>query len=389
MVIGDTEDHRCIVKSLRRLEAGIHPEIELGRLLAAAGPGAGAARLLGAVDLVGSDGRTSLVAAVHEFVPHESDAWSSTLRSASSFLETCVPAFTGVSEMPLPPPLPGGWLEGVAAGRIPESAEALMSDQLAAAELLGRRTAELHLALTGRGVGAVTGDFAPELVTPMSQRSLYQSMRTAARRTLVLIRQRTRAMSPRDQMLAKEIVDAEDEMLEAFLAVLQVKRAKRIRVHGDLHLGQVLFTGRDYVFVDFEGEPERSLGERRLKRSPMRDIAGMLRSYQYAAYSAVDDLVSRGVLEPESIIELEHYQRAATRWAYWTSISYLGGYLPAAREAGLLPEDSELAIDLRSHLLEKALYELRYELGNRPDWAHIPMLGLRWLLALDREAHLP
>ncbi|MGA8680030.1 MAG: maltose alpha-D-glucosyltransferase [Acidimicrobiales bacterium] len=390
IIIGDAEDHRCIVKSLRRLEAGTHPEIELGRLLAAAGPSAGAARLLGALDLVGSDGRASLVAAVHEYVPHESDAWASTLRSAGSFLETCVPAFTGVSEQPVPPPRHGGFLEGVAAGRIPESVEALMSDQLAAADLLGRRTAELHVALTGRGVGvAVSGDFAPELVTPMSQRSLYQSMRTAARRTLVLVRQRSRTMSARDQALAKEILDAEDEMLEAFLAVLEVRKAKRIRVHGDLHLGQVLFTGRDYVFVDFEGEPERSLGERRLKRSPMRDVAGMLRSYQYAAYSAVDDLISRGVLEPESSTELEHYQRAATRWAYWTSIAYVGGYLPAAREADLLPSDPELAIDLRSHLLEKALYELRYELGNRPDWAHVPMLGLRWLLALDREARTP
>jgi maltose alpha-D-glucosyltransferase/alpha-amylase len=386
MVIGDAEDHRCIVKSLRRLEAGIHPEIELGRLLAAAGPSGGSARLLGSVNLVGSDGRSSLVAAMHEYVPHESDAWSSTLRAASSFLETCVPPITGTSEQPLPAPRHGGWLEGVA-GPIPESVEALMSDQLAAAHLLGRRTGELHVALTGRSAGGdVVGDFTPEPVSPMSQRSLYQSMRTSARRTLVFARQRIKAMSPRDQLLAKEILDAEDEMLHAFLDVLLVRHAKRIRVHGDLHLGQVLFTGRDYVFVDFEGEPERSLGERRLKRSPMRDIAGMLRSYQYAAYCAVDDLVSRGVLEPESSVELEHYERAATRWAYWTSIAYLGGYLPEARQAGLLPGDVELAIDLRSHLLEKALYELRYELGNRPDWAHVPMLGLRWLLALDRES---
>jgi maltose alpha-D-glucosyltransferase/alpha-amylase len=221
----------------------------------------------------------------------------------------------------------------------------------------------------------------------MSQRSLYQSMRTALRRTLVVVRQRSRMMSPRDQLLAKEISDSEEEMLRAFAEVLEVRTAKRIRVHGDLHLGQVLFTGRDYVFVDFEGEPERSLSERRLKRSPMRDVAGMLRSYQYAAYSAVDDLVSRGVLELDSITELEHYQRAATRWAYWASLSYLTGYFPGAAEAGLLPDEDDLAIDLRSHLLEKALYELRYELGNRPDWVHIPMLGLRWLLALDRDAH--
>jgi maltose alpha-D-glucosyltransferase/alpha-amylase len=386
MIIGDAEGHRCIVKTFRRLESGLHPEVELGRLLASAGQSAGASRLLGSLDLISSTGRASLVAAVHEFVPHESDAASSTLRAAASFLETCVPPSSGISDLPLPPPRPGGWLEGVAGGTIPDGVEALMSDQLAAAELLGRRTAELHVALTGRTVaGGFLGDYEPEPVTPMSQRSLYQSMRTSARRTLVLVRNRSRTMSPRDLVLAKEILDCEDEMLQAFAAMLDVRTARRIRVHGDLHLGQVLFTGRDYVFVDFEGEPERSLGERRLKRSPMRDVAGMLRSYQYAAYSAVDDLVSRGVLELESSTELEHYQRAATRWAYWASVSYLAGYLPIAGEAELLGEEPDLAVDLRAHLLDKALYELRYELGNRPEWVHIPMLGLRWLLALERE----
>jgi maltose alpha-D-glucosyltransferase/alpha-amylase len=387
MIIGDAEDHRCIVKTFRRLESGLHPEVELGRLLAAVGPSAGAARLLGSLDILRPDGSRTAVATIHEFVPHESDAASGTQRAASSFLENSVPSSSGASDLPLPPPRYGGWLDGVAAGSIPESVEALMSEQLSAAELLGRRTAELHVALTGRTAGVtVTGDFEPEAVTPMSQRSLYQSMRTAARRTLVLARQRLRTMSPRDQALAKEIFDCEDEVLRTFVDVLSVRTAKRIRVHGDLHLGQVLSTGRDYVFVDFEGEPERSLSERRLKRSPMRDVAGMLRSYQYAAYSAVDDLVSRGVLELESSAELDHYQRAATRWAYWASLSYLSGYLPGAREAGLLPNERDLEIDLRAHLLEKALYELRYELGNRPDWIHVPMLGLRWLLALDREA---
>ncbi|HKH87697.1 MAG TPA: alpha-glucosidase C-terminal domain-containing protein, partial [Acidimicrobiales bacterium] len=389
IIVGDPEGYRCIVKTLRRVEPGPHPEIELGRALASAGVASIAARLLGDLQLVGADGSATVVASVHEFVPHESNAWASTLRSASSFLETCVPPASGEDVQPLPPPRAGGWLEGVAGGPIPESAEALMSDQLSAADLLGRRTAELHVAMAGGGPGgarALAGfDFRPEPVSPMSQRSLYQSMRTSARRTLVLARQRARTMSARDQALAKDIFEAEDEMLEAFRGLLQVQRSKRTRVHGDLHLGQVLFTGRDYVFVDFEGEPERSLGERRLKRSPMRDVAGMLRSYQYAAYSAVDDLVSRGVLELESSAELEHYERAATRWAYWTSIAFLGGYLGVARDSGLLPDDAELAIELRAHLLEKALYELRYELGNRPEWVHVPMLGLRWQLALDRH----
>jgi maltose alpha-D-glucosyltransferase/alpha-amylase len=383
IILGDPDGPRCILKTLRRLQPGPHPEIELGRLLTSVG--AAVAPLLGSLELVSSAGQSTAIAVTHEFVPHESDAWRATLRAASSFLENCVPA-TG--DVPLPPPRSGsgGFLAGVLAGEIPAQAEALISETLAGAELLGQRTAELHVALTSRSGGAT---FAPEPMTAMSQRSLYQSMRTAARRTLVLVRQRLRYLTPRDQELAEDLLENEEELLAALQGVLEIRDGKRFRIHGDLHLGQVLFTGRDYVFVDFEGEPARSFGERRLKRSPMRDVAGMLRSYQYAAYSAVDDLVSRGVVELDSTFELEDYHRAATRWAYWTSIAYLDGYLPPSREAGLLPQDDELAIDLRAHLLEKALYELRYELGNRPEWVHLPLLGLRWQLALDRQAGAP
>ncbi|MGH9172678.1 MAG: maltose alpha-D-glucosyltransferase [Acidimicrobiales bacterium] len=376
MVVGDPEHARCVVKTMRRLEDGVHPEIEIGRALT--GLTTHAAALLGDISLVGPTGVPTVVGSLHEYVSHESDAWTSTLRAATAFLEASVPSADRLS---LPPPRAGGWLQGVEAGDIPAEAETLMSDQLAAADLLGRRTAELHMALAAPANLA----FAPEPLTAMSQRSLYQSMRSSARRALAALRQSSRSMSLRDQALAREIAAAEDEMIAAFSDLVAVKSGRRIRVHGDLHLGQVLFTGRDYVFVDFEGEPARSLSERRLKRSPMRDIAGMIRSYQYAAYSAVDELVSHGVLEAESEAELEDYERAATRWAYWTSISFLGGYLPLAGQAGLLPGDRELAIDLRAHILEKALYELRYELSNRPMWVHLPMLGLRWQLHLDRQ----
>jgi maltose alpha-D-glucosyltransferase/alpha-amylase len=379
IVIGEADGPRAIVKSVRRLEPGAHPEVELGRVLTVAG--AHVARLLGSLDLVVDDEQIT-VAVVHEFVPHESDAWGSTLRAASGYLEGHPPS---ASDGPLPAARPGGFLAGVRAGEIPEEAETYMSDTLAAAELLGRRTGELHLALAS---GAGGHDFAPEPVSPMSQRSLYQSMRTAARRTLVLARQQSHGLSGRDQELVKELLDNEDELLDALAGVLEVRGGVRMRIHGDLHLGQVLFTGRDYVFVDFEGEPARSFGERRLKRSPMRDVAGMLRSYQYAASSAVDELVARGVLDEEDGERRDDYERAAGRWAYWASIAFLQGYLPVARDAGLLPDDDDdLTADLRAHLLEKALYELRYELGNRPEWVHLPLFGLQAILRLHRHGH--
>ena len=379
IVIGDPDGQRCILKLLRRLEPGPHPELELGRLLTSVG--AAVARLLGTVELSSSALEPTAVAVIHEFVPNESDAWVATLRAASGFLEHEGP----VAHSPeLPPSAPGGFLAGVEAGDCPPVVGALMSETLAAAELLGRRTGELHVALASP---ASDPGFAPEPVTAMTQRSLYQSMRTAARRTLVLARQRLRFLAQRDQDLLRALLESEDWLLQSLQGVLEVRTGVRIRIHGDLHLGQVLFTGRDYVFIDFEGEPARSFGERRLKRSPMRDVAGMLRSYQYAGYAAVDDLVARGVVEQESADELSGYQRSASRWAYWASVSFLHGYLPVAQGGGLLPPDGELAVDLEAHMLEKALYELRYELGNRPDWVHLALLGLRDLVELGRQGH--
>ena len=376
IVVGDPDGPRCIVKTLRRLEPGPHPELELGRLLTSVG--ASVARLLGSLELSSPGLERTAVAVIHEFIANESDAWVATLRAASAFLEQVGPVPHGPE---LPPALPGGFLAEVQAGECPPVVESLMSETLAAAELLGRRTAELHVALASPHDPV----FDPEPVTPMSQRSLYQSMRTAARRTLVLARQRLRFLSPRDQELLREFLDSEDQLLRSLQDVLTIRHGVRMRIHGDLHLGQVLFTGRDYVFVDFEGEPARSFGERRLKRSPMRDVAGMLRSYQYAGSAAVDDLVARGVVEEESADELAGYQRSGARWAYWASVTFLQGYLPVARAAGLLPPDDELAADFEAHMLEKALYELRYELGNRPDWVHLPLLGLKALLELDRS----
>jgi maltose alpha-D-glucosyltransferase/alpha-amylase len=378
-IVGAPESTRAIVKTLRRLEPGPHPEIELGQLLTATA--AGVAPLLGSIELSPAQGASTAIAVVHEYVPHESDAWSATLRTASTFLEQHVEE-AGKGHVPLEPVRPGGFGSRMATAEIPEVVETEMSETLATAERLGRRTGELHVALSSPSGGP---QYRPEPLTPMGQRSLYQSMRSAARRTLSLARQSSRHLAARDTVLIENLLEHEAALLETFQGVLDARTGCRIRIHGDLHLGQVLFTGRDFVFVDFEGEPSRSLVERRMKRSPMRDVAGMLRSYQYAGQSAVDELVSRGVIANDDPTSLEAYARAANRWAYWASVAFLQGYLPVAAEAGLLANEHDLGVDLRAHLLEKALYELRYELGNRPEWAHLPLLGLRSLLHQDGQ----
>ncbi len=372
LVVGEPEGAKAILKSYRRIERGVHPELELDRRLTA--EGANVARLLGAVELLQASQEPTSVAVLHEFVPHETDAWTSTLHAVGAWLEQAVP---GEAACPLPPQTDAPMVN-LALARIPSPVEECISESLGAAELLGRRTGELHEALAAADDPA----FAPERTGALAQRSLYQSIRTSARRALVLVRQRLRQLPPETQALGRALLDAEPEMLAAVEDVLVVRSGLRIRTHGDLHLGQVLFTGRDFVFVDFEGEPARSFGERRLKRSPLRDVAGMLRSYHYAAHAAVDELATRGVLEGGSEEE-EAYRTAAERWAAWTSIAFLQGYLPVAQPTGILPAtERELGISLRAHVLEKACYELRYELGNRPEWVHLPLLGL--LSLLDR-----
>jgi maltose alpha-D-glucosyltransferase/alpha-amylase len=151
-----------------------------------------------------------------------------------------------------------------------------------------------------------------------------------------------------------------------------------MRCHGDYHLGQVLFTGNDFTIIDFEGEPARPASERRLKRSPRSDVAGMLRSFDYAVNSVLLESGQRGALRPEDVPALEPWGRA---WLHFVSESFLSAYLGPVQAAGLVPTGQrELSVLLHSLLIEKALYELRYELGNRPDWLRIPARGIRTLL---------
>jgi maltose alpha-D-glucosyltransferase/alpha-amylase len=241
--------------------------------------------------------------------------------------------------------------------------------------LLGERTAELHIALaSGKGK-----DFAPEPFSELYQRSLYDSMRSLTKKNLRLLRQRLSALPEATRPAAQWALAAEDRLLERFHRLTSRKlAAERIRTHGDYHLGQVLYTGRDFVILDFEGEPARSLSERRLKRSPMRDVAGMIRSFQYAAYVALFEEAAAGVAPPEALPALEGW---ALHWERWVSATFLHAYLKRVQGAGFLPpaaEEREILLDC--FLLEKAIYELGYELNNRPDWVRIPLQGIRQIL---------
>jgi maltose alpha-D-glucosyltransferase/alpha-amylase len=264
-----------------------------------------------------------------------------------------------------------------AAAEPPAAAAERIGGYRETARLLGRRTGELHAALATAGDDAA---FAPEAYTPFSRRSQYQSLRNLVVRVYDLLRAARERAEPALHELADDVLSRRADVLARFGTLLGDRRLKsrRIRVHGDYHLGQVLYTGNDFVIIDFEGEPARALGERRLKRSPLVDVAGMLRSFDYAVESVLAGKIEGSMLRREDVPFLRPW---ADLWLGWVSAAFLQGYLDAAIGGGVLPDDrDEIESLLGLHVLEKALYEVGYEINNRPDWVSIPLRGIKTVL---------
>ncbi len=242
-----------------------------------------------------------------------------------------------------------------------------MEAYLESARLLGRRTAEMHRALAS---DAEDPAFAPERVTPFYQRSLYQSLRAAANATFQVVRARP------DLPGADVVLGLQPQILERFRSVLDVRiTGARTRIHGDFHLGQVLYTGRDFVMIDFEGPPARPIGERRIKRLPLVDVAGMVRSFHYAVHSAVR---AGDFVEPERAVAIAPWARL---WYVSAAGTYLREYLDAVEGAPFHAQArEEMRVLLQALLLDKALYEVLYEANNRPEWLPIPVAGITELV---------
>jgi maltose alpha-D-glucosyltransferase/alpha-amylase len=271
-------------------------------------------------------------------------------------------------------PGPGSSLFDIHFAEIPPLLQELIGAvYLDRAALLGRRTGELHIALAS---GSTYPDFAPEPFSLLYQRSIYQSMRSLTRRSMQLLSANREKLPAEAKEEASRALASETKILDVYRKILGKKiNAMRIRFHGDYHLGQVLFTGKDFVIIDFEGEPARSLSERRLKRSPVRDVAGMIRSFHYAVYSALLKYTGGG---PDDSAGLQAW---AEVWYHYVSGTFLSSYMNTVRDAGFVPEDrDEFALLLQCFLLEKAVYELGYELNNRPEWVLIPLRGISHIL---------
>jgi maltose alpha-D-glucosyltransferase/alpha-amylase len=234
------------------------------------------------------------------------------------------------------------------------------------------RTGELHVVLASDPSDPL---FAPEPYDIMHQQSMYGSVSAHMARTFDLLRARRPTLPETAQLVADQVL-ARDTEIDRLLERVTRRRLDviRTRIHGDYHLGQVLWTGEDFRIIDFEGEPGRPLSQRRFKRSPLRDVAGMLRSLDYASAAALRN----GRHRPEDLPVLDAWARA---WVQWTSASFLGGYLDRATGSRITPpNDADLEMLLRFFLFEKVIYEIGYELNNRPDWVEIPMRGLLALM---------
>ena len=355
------------LKLYRHPDEGINPDLEMSRFLTEVADFPYIPAFAGAIELKLKDGRLT-IGILLKYVPNQGDAFNHFISGIHSYFEEVLSKRT---ELAGPPPVENGFLnphEPI----VPSIGGLEMQIPFEMISLLGTRTAQMHLALAS---DPSDPNFAPEDFTLLWQRSLFQSMQSLQKRVFGLLSSNLPRLSPEAAADASEVLSTSERIISTYRSALKKKiSAKRIRVHGDYHLGQVLFTGKDFVIIDFEGEPARPLAERRHKVSPLKDVAGMLRSLQYTVFMA---LLKNSHVRAEDIPTLEPW---AEFWYRSTSAAFLHSYFDAMKGSGLVPDnEEEIKTLLDCFVLDKAVYEIGYELNNRPDWVVIPMKGIRLL----------
>jgi maltose alpha-D-glucosyltransferase/alpha-amylase len=352
-------EDKFFLKLYRKLEDGVNPDVEVTKFLTERSTFQNVPAFGGAIEYRRApQNEPTVVCLLQSAVAAESDAWKLTLDSVGRYYERVLAKKGDLQNETAPV---GALLDELIGGIYPEKTK-----------LLGQRTGELHRALASN-----TDDraFAPEPFNAMAQRSVYQNMRASLRRAFTLLQKKLPDLPEAFRDEAKEVLAAEKKILTQEKLLLDRRTsAAKIRIHGDYHLGQILYTGKDFVILDFEGEPARALGDRKRKRSALRDVAGMMRSFQYAAYSALWQPAMRA----EDVPFLEHW---ADLWYREMSSVFLQSYLNTTAGAIFIPQNTDdLQIMLEAYLLDKAVYEIGYELNNRPDWVVIPIRGIKHIL---------
>jgi maltose alpha-D-glucosyltransferase / alpha-amylase len=365
--------NRLIMKLFRRLDPGVNPDLEVGRFLTEHEFAHGAP-VAGSIEYFTDRAAPRTIGILQGFLPNQGDTWEFTLHELGLYFERVA---AEPNEQPVVPP--GDLVDLIGLDGPDQQNRERLGPYLDAAKLIGRRVAELHLALSS---DASDPEFAPEPYTNLYQRSAYQSMRNLQAAVMRQLAARLAALPEEVRALAQRLTGYQARITECFQAFLKWRvTAVRMRTHGDLHLGQILNSGKDYFIIDFEGEPALSLPERRRKRSALRDVAGMLRSFSYAVFAARAAQNERTPMTPVDSARMMAWARS---WQTWSSWAFLKGYTAAAGDAPFMPKsDDEMRVLLNAFQMEKAVYEVGYELNNRPNWLPVPIAGIQQLLGIE------
>ncbi len=363
-------DNRLYCKFYRRIDEGINPEVEIVETITEKTSYKNVPPFIGTLKYTSKNRQPVFIALMQNYIKNQGDMFQFTIDELDRYFERVISRvnelkdFTEISSH----------LVNFDEGEFPELAHEIMGGlYLEIVTHLGRRTAELHMALSSVEDNV---DFAPENFTILDQRSLYQSMYLQSRNVLRTLKNSLNRLNDDAREKARKILNFENMILDIFKLLIKKKiKAKKIRIHGDLHLGQIIFTGNDFIFIDFEGEPVRSLSERRLKSSPLRDLAGMVRSFHYAAYI---ELYKQGSIKKDNLLLLEPW---TDLWYMYVSRVFLKSYINTLRDDSIILDNREdMEMYLNIYILDKAIYEIGYELDNRPEWAMIPIRGIEKLL---------
>ncbi|MFC5270205.1 maltose alpha-D-glucosyltransferase [Adhaeribacter terreus] len=368
-------DDKYFFKFYRKLDRAINQDLEITRFLTEQAGFPNVPAFKGSLELQ-TQGKTGIVLGMmQEMIPNQGDAWAYIGESVKRYFERVssvgknIPHMVTLGSLASPAPFEA----------IPEELQNILGGgYVERISLLGTRTAEMHLALASNYTDK---DFSPEDYSLHYQRSLFSGLKSLVRSNFDLLRKHLKDLPEDVLQEAEDVLAMREEILERFKRIFSRKiNTLKVRTHGDFHLGQVLFTGKDFIMLDFEGEPARSYSERRLKRSPLRDVAGMIRSFHYAAYNA---LVQDAYLARENSQEMEYW---AEQWYHYVSGFYMEAYLDKMQDKNILPDNTEdFEILIQTFLLEKAIYELGYELNNRPDWVIIPLRGIKSIMNSEKH----
>lgn len=366
-----TYGSRYFLKIFRKVDRAINPDLELTHFLTTH------ARFPHIPAFVGSvewryDKSSMVIGMMQQLVENSGDAWTYMLDRLAAFNERIL-TLQNHPDFSIPP-LRGSLSEPLPYEEIPEQMKELIEGSLAElVRILGVRTGEMHIALSS---DSKLPEFRPEEYSLHYQRSLYAGFQSQVRATFNSQTKNLRKLSEEARKEAEEILNMKGDILEILKGIYKSKiDVTKIRIHGDYHLGQVLFTGKDFVITDFEGEPARSYSERRLKRSPLRDVAGMIRSFHYTAYAS---LFHNTDIRKEDVAKLIPFLE---QWYYYVSGIFVKSYLQTVKGYDFIPNNkAHLETLLTTFLLEKSIYELNYELNNRPDWVVIPLRGIKSLV---------